>query len=228
MDHPHNESPFNAMPPVVVVIALAIIGIEIVLQLASRGILGGADGIGWRIAAINATAFSPPLFERDLAAGIWSPRDLSRLVTYSFVHMGFTHAVFSAVFVLALGKMVAETFRAWAVLVVFFGASVLGAVAYALVLDDPIALVGGMPGAYGLIGAYTFLLWTGLGALGQNRLRAFQLIGFLMAVQLIFGLLFGGGSFWLAELAGFAAGFVLSFTVSPGGLGRLRARLRQR
>lgn len=228
MDHPHNESPFNAVPPLVVMITLAIVGIELVLQLATRGILGGAEGVGWRINALNAFAFSPPLFERELAAGIWNPRSLLRLVSYSFVHLGFVSTMFTAVFVLALGKMVAETFRIWAVLLVFFGSAIVAAVTYALVLDDPVALIGGMPGAYGLIGSYTYLLWTGLGAMGMNRLRAFQLIGLLMALQLFFGLLFGGGSYWVAELAGFVSGFALSFVVSPGGVSRLRARLRQR
>lgn len=228
MQHPQNESPFNAVPPVVVALAAAILGIELVFQLSARGLLGGAAGVGWRIEALNAFAFSPQLFERQLQAGVWDARSLSRLVTYSFVHMGFTHALFSAVFVLALGKMVSETFHVIAVLAVYFVAAAVGAIAYALVLDDPLALFGGLPGAYGLIGAYTFLLWTGLGALGMNRMRAFQLIGFLMAVQLGFGLLFGGTNTWVAELAGFACGFVLSFFVSPGGVSRAVAQLRQR
>lgn len=228
MAHPVNENPFNTVPPVIVAIALAIFGIEVAFQLADRGLLGGAEGIGWRVEALNAFAFSPPLFERDLAVGTWDPRHLSRLVTYAFVHVDFLHAVFAAVFVLALGKMVAETFRVAAVLAIYFGATILGAVVYALLLATPVALIGGMPGAYGMIGAYTFLLWTGLGAMGMNRLRAFQLIGLLMAIQLIFGIFFGGGPYWVAELTGFVVGFLLSFAVSPGGVARLRAKMRSR
>jgi membrane associated rhomboid family serine protease len=45
---------------------------------------------------------------------------------------------------------------------------------------------------------------------------------------LLFGLLFGVGWYWVAELAGFAAGFLLSFVVSPGGIARLRDQIRQR
>jgi membrane associated rhomboid family serine protease len=38
----------------------------------------------------------------------------------------------------------------------------------------------------------------------------------------------GGGLEWVADLAGFATGFILSFAVSPGGWGRVRDKLRQR
>jgi len=54
------------------------------------------------------------------------------------------------------------------------------------------------------------------------------LIGFLMGIQLVFGLLFGGNRDWVADLAGFVAGFGLSFVVSPGGWGRVVDRLRRR
>jgi len=47
-------------------------------------------------------------------------------------------------------------------------------------------------------------------------------------VQLLFGVLFGGGTEWVADLAGFAVGFALSFLVAPGGIDRLRAMMRQR
>ena len=72
------------------------------------------------------------------------------------------------------------------------------------------------------------MMWTGLGALGMNRLRAFQLIGLLMAIQLVFGLMFGTTNAWVAELAGFVTGFGLSFLLCPGGIARVRARLRHR
>jgi len=223
----HAENPFNALPPVVVVLAGVLVAIELVFQVGARG-FAGADAIGWRIAAFNDYAFIPDLFERALATGQWRARDLLRLVSYVFVHTGVSHLAFVVVFLLAMGKYVGDLFSAWALLAVFFGSAIVGAVVYGLVLDDRIALIGGFPAVYGLIGAYTFVLWTGLGAMRQNPARAFTLIGFLMAFQLLFGLLFGGGNTWVAELAGFCAGFLLSFVVSPGGWRRVMEKLRQR
>jgi membrane associated rhomboid family serine protease len=89
-------------------------------------------------------------------------------------------------------------------------------------------LFGGYPAVYGLIGAFTFLLWVNLAAVGANKYRAFSFIGFLLGIQLVFGLFFGGGYEWVADLAGFVCGFLLSFVVSPGGWGRVLAKVRQR
>ena len=63
----------------------------------------------------------------------------------------------------------------------------------------------------------------------SNQLRAFTLIGMLLLFQLVFGIAFGGaGKNWIAEVAGFVIGFLLSFVLVPGGLGRVRQRIRHR
>jgi len=228
MAHPHEEPPFNPLPPVVLALTVAIAGIEALFQLGARGVIGGPEAVGWRLAAVQDHAFSGEIFDWMLANNRWPPEQLARFVTYPFVHGSFTHLLFVLVFLVALGKMVGEIFRAWAVLAVFFGAAIAGALGYALILDDPAPLFGGFPAVYGLIGAFTFLLWVDLGLRGANQARAFVLIAFLMGAQLLFGLLFGGGNDWVADVFGFGAGFALSFLVSPGGWGRVVARLRRR
>jgi membrane associated rhomboid family serine protease len=228
MQTDHNAAPLNPLPTVVWLMALPIIAMEAIVSLAAQGIVGGATGIGWRLQAIERFAFSPDFMRQMIEAGYYPPEHLMRLVSYPLVHMNFTHALFVLVFLLALGKMVGEIFRAWAVVVIFFGATLAGALAYTALpmIHEP--LIGGYPAVYGLIGAFTFLLWTNLAGTGNSQYRAFSLIGFLMGIQLLFGLLFGGGWNWLAELAGFFAGFGLSFVVSPGGWARVREKLRQR
>ncbi|PLL14021.1 rhomboid family intramembrane serine protease [Tabrizicola sp. TH137] len=223
-----NAPPLNPLPAIVWVLALPIIAMEVVVGLGGAGILGGLEGAGWRLQALERFVFSPPLMQAMLEAQQYPPRQMARLVTYPFVHGSTTHAVFVVVILLALGKMVGEVFRWWAVLVVFFGAAVAGAFAYMLVPGIEAPLFGGYPATYGLIGGFTFLLWVNLAAVGANKFRAFSLIGFLLAIQLLFGLLFGGGYEWVADVAGFAAGFLLSFVVSPGGWHRVVAKIRQR
>ena len=223
-----NESPVNPIPPVVLALAAVIFGVEVIFQLGARGLMGGPDAVGWRLEAITNYAFIGDVFDQMVAQNVWPLQHVLSLVSYPFVHANFTHTLFVLVFLLALGKMVAEVFAAWAVLVIFFGSAIVGAVVYALVLNDPYPLIGGYPAVYGLIGAFTFLLWVKLADTGGPQSRAFMLIGFLMGIQLVFGLLFGGGKDWVADLAGFVAGFGLSFVVSPGGWGRVVDRLRQR
>ena len=163
-----------------------------------------------------------------LETGRWPPEHLMRLVTYLFVSGSFTQAAFAGAMLLALGKLVGEVFSPLATAAVFLVSGISGALAYGLVLDNTGWLFGAFPGVYGLIGAFTYLLWLKLGELGTNQLRAFTMIGFLMGIQLLFGLLFGGTRDWVADVGGFGAGFLMSFVISPGGWARLRDRMRQR
>ena len=229
MDEDHNAAPLNPVPWVVWLLALPMIAMEVVLSLGSAGVVGGPQAVGWRIQAVERFGLFPELLQHQWQTGGYPPGELHRLVSYVVVHGSFTHALFAVVMVLALGNMVAGVFRWWGVLVVFLGSTVVGGAAYGLLVPGlRTQLIGAYPGIYGLIGAFTFLIWTKLALVGANRLRAFSLIGVLLAVQLVFGLLFGGGWDWVAEVTGFATGFLLSFVVSPGGFRRVVQMMRQR
>ncbi|HFQ15396.1 MAG TPA: rhomboid family intramembrane serine protease [Rhodobacteraceae bacterium] len=223
-----NASPVNPLPPMVVALALAIFAIEVIFQAGNAGLVGGPEAIGWRSRALENYGFYEPIFDWMVQNRSFRWDYAMRLVTYPFVHGSFTHMIFALVFILALGKMVGEVFSAMAVLVIFFGASVVGAVAYGLAWDTRILLFGAFPAAYGLIGAFSYMLWTRLAGTEENRFRAFSLIGFLMGLQLLWGLIFGSNGDWVADLAGFFTGFALSFVVSPGGWKQLVAAMRQR
>ena len=223
-----HKAPFlNPIPWVIWLLALPMIAMEVVVSAGASGLVGGQGGIGWRMEAVNRFAFSPELFRWMVENRLFPLEGVARFVTYPFVHGSFTHALFCVVFLLALGKMVAEVFRPWAVLVVFFGSAIGAALLQVAVgLEQP--LFGAYPPDYGLIGAFTFLLWVRLTAVGANAARAFMLVGMLLGVQLLFGLRFGGAPFWVSDLGGFVSGFLLSFLVVPGGWARVRDRIRQR
>jgi membrane associated rhomboid family serine protease len=224
-----NAPPLNPLPPIVWVLALPLIAMELVLSLAERGLIGGAQGIGWRLQAVERFALFPELLKYQVQTGGQPLGEWYRLVSYVLVHGSFTHAIFAVVMLLALGKWVAEVFRWWGVVVVVLGSAAAGALAYGLLVPDLRApLIGAYPAVYGLIGAFTFTLFTNLARVGENKFRAFTLIGALLAVQFLFGVLFGGGWEWVADVAGFAAGFLLSALVSPGGFRRIIEQLRQR
>lgn len=228
MDPDHNAPPLNPLPWIVWVLALPMIAMEVVLTLAERGLVGGPQGISWRLQAVERFGLFPELLKYQWETGGQPLEELHRLVSYVLVHGSFTHALFAVVMLLALGKMVGEVFRWWGVAVVFLGSAAAGAVAYGFLVPDRTQLIGGFPAVYGLIGAFTFLIWTNLARVGANKFRAFSLIGALLFVQLVFGVLFGAGWDWIADIAGFAAGFLLSFVVSPGGFQRVLDQMRQR
>ncbi|ARU02061.1 rhomboid family intramembrane serine protease [Yoonia vestfoldensis] len=223
-----SEKPINDLSPVVIGLALLIIGAEAAFQLANAGLIGGPRGLGWRMEAVGRFGFSPAVLDRVLVQGDWSVDMLMRFVTYPFVNGEIVQTAFCAALTLALGKFTSEYFGGLKVLVIYLACAIIGAVAYGLLVDGNAPLLGGFTPVYGLIGAYTYVLWLRLGQAGENQLMAFRLIGFLLALQLGFGLIFGAGQSWIAELSGFVAGFVLAVPLAPGGWAMLLARMRQR
>ena len=227
---PRNQSPFNALPPVVVGLAVAIAAVELMFQAAEIGLVGGREAVGWRLSAIRDWGVAAPVWDWMLANRAFPPDLLARFVTYPFVHGGFVHAAFVCVFVLALGNVTSPALPGWRQPVLFLGAAVAGALAFVILFDAAAPLYGGYPGAYGLIGAFTLLVRRGLTRVPPER--AFLLIGLLLAIQPVFGIAAGAGLGWLpdwtADLAGAAAGYVMATLMLPGALGRARARMRRR
>ncbi|WGT49157.1 rhomboid family intramembrane serine protease [Thioclava nitratireducens] len=224
----YDEHPMNPLPPVVWLLALPIIATELFFAMGQSGLIGGAQAAGWRLDALQKFAFSPQVVRAMVETGQYPPEQMMRILTYPFVNASVTQAIFVLVFLLALGKMVGEVFSGLAVAIVFFGATILGALVYAALPFTQIGLYGGYPGDYGLIGAFTWILWTRLGQENANQFRAFSLIGALMGIQLLFAMIFGARPDWIADIVGFVAGFVLSFFVAPGGMQRTLQRLRRR
>jgi len=176
---------------------------------------------------LQRLVFSPEILIWIAQTGSWGSEQMLRIVTYPFVHQSPMHALFVLAFLLALGKFVGEVLRPVAIVVVFLGASVGAALVYTA-LGQVVPLVGGYPGVFGLVGAFTLLLWADLRRKGGNPARAFLLIGGLLLFRLIFGLLFGTGPDWIADLAGFGIGFVLTLLMSPALRHSLREALRRR
>lgn len=236
MREPHQEPPVNPLPPLAIALAAIVFAVEVIFQAGARGLIGGPEAISWRRDALLQYGFSDAAFDRMIELGVWNTEAVTRMITYPFVHYGMGQTLFMVVLVLALGKWVGERLAQWTIPVIFVASAVVGAAVYGLLLDTPVVLVGGFPAAYGLIGAFTFLLWTRLAETGGPQGRAFVLIGALMAIQLVFGLIGGllsNGSGpvrmdWVADLAGFVAGFGLTVVLSPGGWARMVDRLRQR
>lgn len=227
-NQPIYQAPVNPLPLTVVLMVLIIGAIELFFLAAEQGFVGGPEGLGLRLTAIEEFAFYEPLVAWMIENETMRAKYMMRFVTYPMIQGNFTNAVFVIVFLLALGKWVGEAMGQLSVLVIFFGSAILGAVVYALVWDTRVALFGGYPGAYGLVGAFTFLLWAHLAEKGERQIKAFSLIAALLAIQFIFGLFFGAGKAWVAEVGGFLSGFGLAFLLHPGQWSRILTRVRAR
>ncbi|KAB7613315.1 rhomboid family intramembrane serine protease [Amylibacter sp. SFDW26] len=217
-----NAPPINPLPPVVIVLVCLLGGVELVFQAAEAGFAGGAAGIGWRIEAVQQYAFSDSVFDWMRETGQYSWENMLRFLTYPFLHQSFMHTLFAVVFVLAIGKFVSEVMNSFAVLLIFFASSAIGAALYSVVLDQQYALIGAYPAVFGLIGAFTWLQFSSLKRSGQSGLKAFTLILFFLGIALLYKFLFGGTNEWLAEMIGFCVGFALSIVLGPDGKERLQ------
>lgn len=224
---PH-ESPFNTVPPAVLWLVTMIVGIELALSAADQGWLGGPGGITWRQGAWQDYGCAPAVITEIFERGRGSIELWQRFLTYPFIHYSFTHALWASVLLLALGKFVGETFGNIRFLAVFFASTVIGALIYGFLSPRNLALLGAYPGVYGLIGAYTYVMWLALERIGENQLKAFQLIGVLLGIVLVYSMIFGGTPLWIAELAGFFVGLTLAPILAPGGWSAFLARIRER
>ncbi len=227
-DDPNSENPFNSVPRVPLALVAIIVAVELTLTAAANGWVGGAQGIGWRSAAFQDYAFAPAVMTEIFERGRGTFDMWKRFVTYPFVHATFTHALWACVLLLALGKFVGEVFRPVPFAILFFTCSIIGAAVYGLLSPANIGLVGAYPGLYGLIGAYTYLMWLTLERMGENQLKAFQLIGILLGLMLVYSMMFGSAPTWIAEVAGFLVGLFTAPVLAPGGWSAFLKRIRSR
>ena len=145
MQNPDLEPPVNPLPPAVVLVFLALAGVEAGLSLGEAGMIGGPGAVGWRLGLVRDFGFSGQVFDWMLANQRWPLSEVKRFVTFPIVHLGFTHALFAMVLLLALGKMVAEAMGQLAFLVIFVLSGVGGAVIYGVLLDDTTWIAGPIP-----------------------------------------------------------------------------------
>jgi len=225
----HNASPLNPLPALVWLVLLAIAGIEAVLWLGGRGIIGGAEAVGWRLEALQRFGFSTGLQVWMLETLRFPAMHAIRYLSYSFVHTAPLHAFFVVVLVAALGKAYGEAQGGARLFLLLFLPPALGAAVFGLVLGEHELgwLFGGMAMVFGLVGGLTWYRWH-VAESRTAQLKAFGIIGVLLLARLGFGLMVEAGHGWVAELAAFAIGFGLAAAVAPGRWSQVRARLRQR
>jgi membrane associated rhomboid family serine protease len=228
MNDPTGESPINPIPPLVLAVFVVMTGIEVVFQLGARGIVGGPDAVGWRTSALMDFGFQGQFPAYMVDSGQWRPDFLLRFLSYPFVHGSFTQAAFAGVMLLALGKYVGEVMAPVAVFALFVLCTLGGALAMWGLGQPDAWLFGAFPPVYGLIGAFTYLLWVRLGVVGGPQIMAFRLIAMLAAIQLVFGLIFGFAQDWPGDLGGFVTGLFFAPVLAPGGFAALMERLRRR
>ena len=217
---------FNPMPPVIVAL-FAVIGVVELWFTLGPNFVSGTDTVAWRMQAIERFGVNPQVVQWMIETNLYPLDHIARFVSFSFIHSSMLNTAVSCALFLAMGKMVGSAFPSIALLVFFLGSALVGAMVFSLAVPDGGWLYGSFTGIYGLIGAYTFMMWLTFRVHKAPQGQAFHLIAFLMGIQLLFGMIFGGNSTWIADLFGFLTGFVLSFFFIPGGFSHVLEMLRK-
>ncbi len=227
MSNPDHQPVMNPMPPVVIALFLCIVAVELLFVLGTLGVIGDPSAIGWRINAIQEYGISPTVAQWMWDNSYYPAEHLKRFITFSFVNGSTISTGVAIALFLAMGRMVGTVYNAVSVLVVYFGSAIFGALVFVYAAPVNEWLFGSYVGVYGLIGCYSYISWLVLRAGHGPQLSAFSLIAMLMGIQLVFGIFFDVGYTWIADLAAFAFGFLVSFIVAPGGWGRLLMMIRR-
>ena len=224
------------LPPVVIWLAAAFIGVHLVRQFLDR------DQDEWLLLAF---AFIPErygplgdLLPGGLAARFWSP------VTYAFLHGNFMHLLVNLIWMASFGGALAHRFAATRFLLLALISAAAGAAAhYAVHATDRGIVIGASGAVSGMMAAtarfafspggplagggtaasYRVPAESILAALRNRRALAFILIWF--AVNLLFGLTGGLGASvseaiaWEAHIGGFLAGLLCFPLLDPASGG---------
>ena len=214
----------NPLPSAVIVLFLIVVLSEIYIAGAEARLWGSFDA---RIGLIRQFSFMPEGFERAMSAGLWIPELFWRMLTYPFVHVSLMQGIFASVFILALGKFVGEVLGNFAVVAIFFSSAIFAALGFVLFANSNFPLFGGFPAAYGLIGAFSFVLFSRSEGLLSQQLMAFRLLGILMVINISFSLLQEGPPIWIAEFCGAVTGFISAAIIHPGGIRVIVSKFRR-
>ena len=196
MSDMQNPAPVNPLPPAVVALVLVIIGSrDGDLYPGMRAALSAARGHRLAVGCDAVLRVLGRYLGLDVGErSQWPAEHLIRFVSYIFVHVAFTQALFVCVFVLAMGKMVGEVMGDLAMVLIFvLSGHRSGALGYGLLVNGACAadrrVSGGVRSDRRV---YFSAVAVAVALVGAQQSRAFTLIAFLMGIQLLFGLLFGG------------------------------------
>ena len=216
-----DDSDLDPLSRELVALTAIIFSLELIFTAGQSGWLNVANASGWRNNAITDYGFFPPIIFGQFSAGNYLSTEPVRLVTFPLIHYSFSHALFSVVFILAIGKFIGQFCPGSRVVAIFFLSSIGGAFFFGLVLNTDFPLVGGSPGFFGLIGSFLYLLFRNFVSTGRIRRTLITMPLFLIGSQIFIRLLFGGPPLWIADLGGMLTGFALAYFLVPGGFIRV-------
>ncbi len=177
--------------------------VELVLTAADLGLVGSPH---WRLTAYRYGAFWAGLLHD------WQPNYATQpwtmFLSYAFLHSGPGHLIGNMLALLILSRLLPDNTRALAMLMLWIGAAIGGALCFGLLTSSSQPMVGASGALFGLAGAWQYTVWH-----AYRRPVCLTLI-WLVLLNLIMWLMMNGMMAWETHLGGFVTGWVLAVVQS--------------
>jgi membrane associated rhomboid family serine protease len=213
---PPAPHPVTGLPLVLLVLLLANVLPELILQLSDRGLVAFP---GLRNLCYTMGAFQP-----DLLTGpgpLFSLQPLTMFFTYGFLHTGLTHLVINMGGLIWLGRLILS-YRTSESFVLFYLMSMIGAAELFSLIGAGTGITVGASGAlFGLFGVYAIDAGFLASAKPTNEETSLQFFRLSLATvvlalsDLASQSLLGSLSAWQAHTGGFLTGAVMALLSPP-------------
>ncbi len=201
MTQPDSHDLHRPLPRALVALVLFMTGTELVLQAADLGIVG--DGM-LRYRVYVTGAFRASLFHG--AEPLFALQPITMFVSHALLHGGLLHLAMNAAILLGLGRMIGVRYGDGTVLPLFLLSAIAGGLAFALINESDIPMVGASGAVFGFLGVWTAWDWYRHRAYGISpRPVAMRALGLLL-INAIFYFGFDGMIAWEAHIGGYLAG----------------------
>lgn len=202
-------------PAVLILLLVANIVPELLLQLADRGVMGPV----W----LRPLVYRLATFQRDLAStggALFPGQTVLMFFTYGFVHTGLLHLAVNMIGLVWLGRMILA-YRTTGTFVIFYLMGMVGAAEMFAVIGPPQGAIAGASGAlFGLLGVY--LVDNGLIAAQRAAPQLWRQVLSLMAATVLIALadiasqlIIGTAVAWQAHAGGFLTGALIALAAPP-------------
>jgi len=199
-----------AFPGILILLLVANILPELLLQLADHGLIEPV----W----LRPLVYQLGTFQRDLTSTgpLFPGQTLLMFFTYGFIHTGLLHLMVNMIGLVWLGRMILS-YRTTGTFVIFYLISLVGAAEVFAVIGPPQGVIAGASGAlFGLLGVYVVDsgLLAARGAAPQiMRLMLATLV--LALSDLVTQQLTGSAVAWQAHAGGFLTGALVALAAPP-------------
>jgi membrane associated rhomboid family serine protease len=206
----------GGVQPIVWFLAGVFVAVEALLTLGDIGVL--APDLRWRM--YELFAFWDIYFDARMSGQEVSNQLYWSFVTHAFFHGGALHLLMNTAVFVALGSHLGRAVGENAMLALFFGSAIGGALAFGLIADTGnsfVPMVGASGGLFGFLGAIKRWEWRYVSTHKLPKQRFWRTMGALALINVLLSIGFGGGPgvAWEAHLGGFVCGWAMAGLSHP-------------